>query len=47
MMGMFVGAFDNLIVDTEDGKFPLIQLGQLAQKSPQLIVINLTTSPQV
>ena len=41
------GAFDNLAVETEDGKFPLIQLGQILQKSPQLVVINMASSPQV
>ena len=41
------GAFDNLMVETEDGSFPLIQLGQVLQKSPQLVVINLASSSQV
>ncbi|KAK2174596.1 hypothetical protein NP493_790g01022 [Ridgeia piscesae] len=40
------GAFDNLAVEMEDGKFPLIQLGQVLQKSPQLVVINMASSPQ-
>ena len=42
-----VGIFDNLQVKTADGTFPLIQLGQVVQKNPQLVVINLTASPQV
>ncbi|KAI0231931.1 hypothetical protein LSAT2_017728, partial [Lamellibrachia satsuma] len=40
------GAFDNLTVETEDGKFPLIQLGQVLQKGSQLVVINMASSPQ-
>ncbi|KAK2180051.1 hypothetical protein NP493_460g04003 [Ridgeia piscesae] len=40
------GAFDNLAVETEDGKFPLLQLGQVLQKSPQLVVIKMASSPK-
>ncbi|CAL1538194.1 unnamed protein product [Lymnaea stagnalis] len=40
------GVFDNLVVKTPEGNFPLIQLGQIVQKSPQLLTIDLTTSPQ-
>ena len=43
----FAGVFDQLMIDTTDGKFPLLQLGQVANKTPQLIVVNMTTSPQV
>ena len=39
--------FDNLVVKTPDGNFPLIQLGQVVQKSPQLLTINMASSPQV
>lgn len=41
------GVFDNLVVKTPDGNFPLIQLGQVIQKSAQLLTINMTPSPQV
>ncbi|XP_055896597.1 ribosome-recycling factor, mitochondrial-like [Biomphalaria glabrata] len=41
-----IGAFDNLVVKTPEGNFPLIQLGQVLQKSPQLLTIDLATSPQ-
>lgn len=41
------GVFDNLIVKTPDGNFPLIQLGQVVQKSAQLLTINMAPSPQV
>ena len=41
------GAYDKLPVKTEDGVFPLIQLGQVVQKSPTLILVNLSASPQV
>ena len=47
MCCVVTGVFDNLAVETEDGKFPLIQLGQVLQKSPQLVVINMASSPQV
>ncbi|KAK3726330.1 hypothetical protein RRG08_021061 [Elysia crispata] len=40
------GVFDNLVVKTPDGNFPLIQLGQVVQKSPQLLTINMASSPQ-
>ena len=44
---VFTGVFDQLEVKTSDGTFPLIQLGQIVQKNPQLVVINLSASPQV
>ncbi|XP_053940049.1 ribosome-recycling factor, mitochondrial isoform X1 [Cuculus canorus] len=40
------GALDHIIVMTRDGKFPLNQLGQISQKSPQLIVVNMTNFPE-
>ncbi|RUS83139.1 hypothetical protein EGW08_009086 [Elysia chlorotica] len=40
------GVFDSLVVKTPDGNFPLIQLGQVIQKSPQLLTINMASSPQ-
>ncbi|XP_059158380.1 ribosome-recycling factor, mitochondrial-like [Physella acuta] len=40
------GVFDNLIVKTAEGNFPLIQLGQVIVKNPQLIAIDLSSSPQ-
>lgn len=39
------GVFDNIIVKTADGKFPLNQLAQIAKKSAQLVVINMAASP--
>lgn len=41
-----VGMLDKLVVDTPEGKFPLIQLGQVIQKNPQLMMINLAATPQ-
>ena len=41
-----LGTFDTIIVDTDDGKFHLNQLGQIVQKNPQLLMINLGTVPQ-
>jgi hypothetical protein len=43
----FPGAFDQLVVETNDGKFPLNQLAQLVQKNPSLIAINMGPVPQV
>ncbi|XP_062870347.1 ribosome-recycling factor, mitochondrial isoform X2 [Trichomycterus rosablanca] len=40
------GALDHITVSTKDGKFPLNQLGQISMKSPQLIVINMTSYPE-
>ena len=40
------GAFDQLIVETDDGKFPLIQIAQITQKNPSLVMIDLTVMPQ-
>ncbi|NXC41847.1 RRFM protein, partial [Penelope pileata] len=40
------GALDHIIVMTKDGKFPLNQLGQISQKSPQLMVVNMTNFPE-
>jgi len=40
------GVFDNLPVKTDDGTFPMIQLAQIVQKTPQLIVINMAMTPQ-
>lgn len=41
-----VGAFDQLVVETSDGKFPLNQLAQIVQKNPSLIAINMGPVPQ-
>lgn len=38
--------FQTIPVETADGKFPLNQLGQVIQKNPSLIIINLSMSPQ-
>ncbi|XP_043106202.1 ribosome-recycling factor, mitochondrial [Puntigrus tetrazona] len=40
------GALDNITVATKDGKFPLNQLGQISMKSPQLLVVNMTSFPE-
>ncbi|KAM3874606.1 ribosome-recycling factor, mitochondrial [Diretmus argenteus] len=40
------GALDHIVVTTKDGKFPLNQLGQISMKSPQLIVVNMTSFPE-
>ncbi|XP_008288349.1 ribosome-recycling factor, mitochondrial [Stegastes partitus] len=40
------GALDHIVVTTEDGKFPLNQLGQISMKSPQLIMVNMSGFPE-
>ncbi|XP_065504755.1 ribosome-recycling factor, mitochondrial isoform X2 [Caloenas nicobarica] len=40
------GALDHIIVVTKDGKFPLNQLGQISQKSPQLLIVNMASFPE-
>lgn len=40
------GALDHITVTTQDGKFPLNQLGQISMKSPQVIVVNMTSFPE-
>ncbi|XP_064250163.1 ribosome-recycling factor, mitochondrial isoform X2 [Passer domesticus] len=40
------GALDHITVVTKDGKFPLNQLGQISQKSPQLLIVNMTSFPE-
>ncbi|XP_034764979.1 ribosome-recycling factor, mitochondrial-like isoform X2 [Acipenser ruthenus] len=40
------GALDHITVTTKDGKFPLNQLGQISMKSPQLILVNMTSFPE-
>ncbi|KAJ0015404.1 hypothetical protein NQD34_009024 [Periophthalmus magnuspinnatus] len=40
------GALDHIVVTTQDGKFPLNQLGQISMKSPQLIVVNMSSFPE-
>ncbi|XP_061148774.1 ribosome-recycling factor, mitochondrial isoform X1 [Syngnathus typhle] len=40
------GALDHIVVSTPDGKFPLNQLGQVSMKSPQLIMINMSSYPE-
>lgn len=41
-----VGALDNLAVKTPDGEYPLIQLAQIVQKNPQLIIVDMSALPQ-
>ncbi|XP_072514452.1 ribosome-recycling factor, mitochondrial [Salminus brasiliensis] len=41
-----IGALDHITVTTKDGKYPLNQLGQISMKSPQLIVVNMTSYPE-
>ncbi|XP_061657511.1 ribosome-recycling factor, mitochondrial isoform X2 [Syngnathoides biaculeatus] len=40
------GALDHIQVSTQDGKFPLNQLGQVSMKSPQLIMVNMSSYPE-
>ncbi|KAG7223922.1 hypothetical protein INR49_015178 [Caranx melampygus] len=40
------GALDHIVVTTQDGKFPLKQLGQISMKSPQLIMVNMSSFPE-
>ncbi|XP_022617855.1 ribosome-recycling factor, mitochondrial isoform X1 [Seriola dumerili] len=40
------GALDHIVVPTQDGKFPLNQLGQISMKSPQLIMVNMSSFPE-
>ncbi|XP_026029808.1 ribosome-recycling factor, mitochondrial isoform X2 [Astatotilapia calliptera] len=41
-----MGALDHIVVTTQDGKFPLKQLGQISMKSPQLIMVNMSSFPE-
>ncbi|KAM8743928.1 ribosome-recycling factor, mitochondrial [Acanthopagrus schlegelii] len=40
------GALDHIVVTTRDGKFPLKQLGQVSMKSPQVIMVNMSSFPE-
>ncbi|XP_073333458.1 ribosome-recycling factor, mitochondrial [Pagrus major] len=40
------GALDHIVVTTRDGKFPLNQLGQVSMKSPQVIMVNMSSFPE-
>ncbi|KAI3362392.1 hypothetical protein L3Q82_012695 [Scortum barcoo] len=40
------GALDHIVVTTRDGKFPLNQLGQITMKSPQFIMVNMSSFPE-
>ncbi|XP_053703327.1 ribosome-recycling factor, mitochondrial [Synchiropus splendidus] len=40
------GALDHIVVTTADGKFPLNQLGQVSMKSPQVIMVNMSSFPE-
>ncbi|XP_007901006.1 ribosome-recycling factor, mitochondrial [Callorhinchus milii] len=40
------GALDHITVTIQDGKFPLNQLAQISLKSPQLILVNMASSPE-
>lgn len=40
------GALDHIVVTTQEGKFPLNQLGQISMKSPQLIMVNMSSFPE-
>ncbi|KAM9841793.1 ribosome-recycling factor, mitochondrial [Aulostomus maculatus] len=40
------GALDHIVVTTQDGKFPLNQLGQISMKSPQMIIVNMSSFPE-
>jgi len=41
-----INVFNGLVVDTPDGQFPLVQIAQVVQKNPQLVLINAATTPQ-
>ena len=47
LMCFCLGALDHIVVTTQDGKFPLNQLGQVSMKTPQLIMINMSSFPEV
>ncbi|XP_061763725.1 ribosome-recycling factor, mitochondrial isoform X2 [Nerophis ophidion] len=40
------GALDHIMVLTQDGKFPLNHLGQVSMKSPQMILVNMSSFPE-
>ncbi|KAM7369100.1 hypothetical protein PAMP_013397 [Pampus punctatissimus] len=40
------GALDHIVVTTQDGKFPLNQLGQISMKSSQSIMVNMSSFPE-
>lgn len=42
-----LGALDHIVVTTPDGKFPLNQLGQVSMKSPLLMMVNMSSFPEV
>lgn len=41
------GALDHIVVSTQDGKFPLNQLGQISMKSPLVIMVNMSSFPEI
>lgn len=41
-----LGSFDKIIVETNEGNFHLNEVGQIVQKSPHLLMINLNAVPQ-
>ncbi|CAH1787522.1 unnamed protein product [Owenia fusiformis] len=41
-----IASIDRLSVHTEDGTFMLMQLAQITQKNPHLVVVNMATNPQ-
>ncbi len=44
---LFIGVLDHLQVKTDEGTFTLIQLGQISQKNPSMVIVDLSTMPQV
>lgn len=40
------GALDHITVTTSEGKIPLNHLGQVSMKSPQLILVNMSSYPE-
>ncbi|XP_074067746.1 ribosome-recycling factor, mitochondrial isoform X2 [Macrotis lagotis] len=40
------GSLDHITVTTGDGKFALNQIGQISLKSPQLILVNMSSFPE-
>lgn len=46
-MTFLLGSLDHITVVTADGKLALNQIGQISMKSPQLILVNMASFPEV
>ncbi|TTC59086.1 Ribosome-recycling factor, mitochondrial [Bagarius yarrelli] len=42
-----IGVLDHITINTKDGKFPLNQLGQISMTSPQFLIINMASYPEM